>query len=102
MTTEEKPIIKEIVKAVIKREFPYNAASYQFKHLEDARTFSRELAAIPRSGHKHLVMMACRNVQGVSSQDGKVLLITPIMVDVTSQDPVKAESEKLQRMGVHQ
>ena len=51
--SNEPPIVRAVCEVATKSEYPYCVQSYQFKALEDARRFSKELAAIPRSNHWH-------------------------------------------------
>lgn len=89
----EPPTIKTVSEVATKSEYPYCVQSYQFKNLEDARIFSKELAAIPRSNHQHSVKMAHRRLMTVSTQGKKVTLRQHILLDVTATEPEQAEKE---------
>jgi hypothetical protein len=89
----ELPIVKKICEVSTVSEFPYRVQSYQFKALDDARRFSGELAAIPRSSHKHSVKMAHRSLMQISTQGETVTLREHILLDVTTTEPEMAEKE---------
>ncbi len=89
----EPPTIKTVSEVATRSEFPYCVQSYQFKALDDARRFSKELAAIPRSNHRHSVKMAHRRLMMVSTQGEKVILRQHILLDVTTTEPEHAEKE---------
>ena len=92
----EPPIVKAVCEVATKSEYPYCVQSYQFKALDGARRFSKELAAIPRSNHRHSVKMAHRRLMIVSTQGRKVTLRQHILLDVTTTEPEQAEKEYVQ------
>lgn len=88
-----KPPRKELVKRTTSQsEYPFRVSSYQFKTLEDARKFSLDLAATPRSGHRHHVGMFHRHLETAIHGDGDPIIV-PILLDVTTDSPEEAEAK---------
>ncbi len=73
-------------------EWPFRVQSYQFKDLEAARKFSRDLADSPKSGHRHLVQMSHRHLEMEIRNDG-TLIVVPLLLDVTTDSPDEAEAK---------
>jgi len=88
-----KPTRKELVKRMTSQsEWPFRVQSYQFKTLEDARKFSRDLAASPKAGHRHHVGMFHRHLETAIHGDGDPIIV-PILLDVTTDSPEEAEGK---------
>ena len=64
----EPPIAKAVCEVATKSDYPYCVQSYQFKALEDARRFSKELTVIPRSNHWH---SAYRHLDVTTTEPGQ-------------------------------
>ncbi len=78
-------------------EYPFRVHSYQFKTLDDARRFSRELLAIPKSCRDAKVEMFHRSVEirrTVTDDKGKVAsTVSTVLLDVTTDSPEEAEAK---------
>jgi hypothetical protein len=84
---------KELVKRIASQsEWPFRVQSYQFKTLEDARKFSRDLAASPKACHRHHVGMFHRHLETAIHGDGYPIIV-PILLDVTTDSPEEAEAK---------
>lgn len=92
---KEKPTgpRKELIKRTTSQsEWPFRVQSYQFKTLEAARKFSHDLAAIPKTGHRHHVGMFHRHLEMAIHNDGESVIV-PVLLDVTTDSPEEAEAK---------
>ncbi len=85
-------ITKSITPRVTQSEYPFRVQCYQFMGLEDARKFSSDLAAIPRSNHRHHVGMFHRKLT-ITKTVGGVNHVDNILLDVTEDSPEEAEAK---------
>ncbi len=94
-TDKPKPTRKEITKRTIAQsEYPFRVfdGRYQFKELEAARKFSMDLAATPKSGHRHKVEMMHRHLEMQIKGDGDPI-VQALLLDVTTDSPDEAEAK---------
>ncbi len=90
-----KPVRKEVTKRTIAQsEYPFRVfdGRYQFKELDAARKFSTDLAATPKSGHRHKVEMMHRHLEVQIKGDGDPI-VQAILLDVTNDGPEEAEDK---------
>jgi hypothetical protein len=100
MTTFTKPevaVVKETVPRTTQSPYPFRVFSYQFKELEDARKFAKDLLATPRTCREAKVEMFHRSVEvrrTVTDEKGKSESVTQtVLLDVTADSPEEAEAK---------
>ena len=83
---------KELTKRTGKSEYPYRVQSYQFKELDAEREFSKTLAGIKNSGHRHLVQAMHRRLE-ITTHGAGGCVVVPILLDVTTDSLDEAEAQ---------
>lgn len=95
MTTATAPTREAIQRKTVS-EYPFRVFSYQFKHLNDARAFAKQLVAIPRTCHEAKVEMYHRRVEvrrtSTDDKGAPTSVIQPVVLDVTTRSPEEAEA----------
>ena len=96
--TEKEEIETVIAPRVGQCEYPYTVASYNFKHLDEARDYSLALAAIKNTAHRHKVKTVHRRIVKKVIEKGKEIAVQSIVLDVTT-DSVEIAEQKYDSKG---